>query len=64
METTKDHLRIERRLDDWWIMGGVDYGPYDTKAEAEEDARGLEWFYRVAAGCPGGERCRCHKHGG
>lgn len=29
----------------WWIVGDLDWlpcGPYDTKAEADEDRRGLE----------------------
>lgn len=36
-------MKCLKREDGWWIVNeGEDYGPYDTKAEAEEDRRGLE----------------------
>jgi len=40
---------LERRAAGWWIAGipdCEDAGPYDTKAEANEDRLGLENFYR------------------
>ncbi|MFV1968705.1 MAG: hypothetical protein ACC628_25080 [Pirellulaceae bacterium] len=48
-------MRIEKRNDGWWIAGiapyRVDgvvydaYGPYPTKAAAQEDVQGLESFF-------------------
>jgi hypothetical protein len=39
---------VERREDGWWITGLPedvgDCGPYDTKASAEDDRRGMERF--------------------
>jgi hypothetical protein len=49
-------VRIEKQNDGWWILDVPPYsvngavyttcGPYDTKAEAVDDKRGLEAFYR------------------
>lgn len=38
---------LERRSDGWWILGFEcgPVGPYETKAEAQEDQRGLVRFY-------------------
>jgi hypothetical protein len=48
-------MRIEKRNDGWWIVGAppyeVDgvvhdaYGPYATKAAAQDDREGLESFF-------------------
>jgi len=38
-------VKLVKRDDGWWIAevpGGGDCGPYATKAEADEDRRGLE----------------------
>lgn len=43
-------LTVVKREDGWWVTGhGEDCGPYPTKAEAEDDKRGLErfWNYEV-----------------
>ena len=32
--------------EDWWIVGDEDYGPYETKKEAEEDRVGIGRFMR------------------
>lgn len=33
--------------DGWWIIGfEVPMGPYETKAEAEDDARGVKRFHK------------------
>ena len=42
------HAVIERRPDGWWIVGYEcgDCGPYSTKAEAEQDRRGMRRWYR------------------
>lgn len=66
MPATLENGRLEltRRQDGWWIEGlaGVErMGPYQTRQEAEADVRGLNWFYRHAAPCEGGERCKCSK---
>jgi hypothetical protein len=43
-------LTVEQRSDGWWVTGlpddTPDVGPYDTKAEAESDRRGMSRFYR------------------
>jgi len=42
-------LTIERIAGHWWIVGDEEfgpYGPYETKAEAEEDRRGIKRFDR------------------
>lgn len=49
-------MRIEKRQDGWWILdvpcqgadgqGWTSCGPYATKAEAADDKRGLERFFR------------------
>lgn len=40
-----EEMELERRADGWWIVNVPDSvtecGPYDTKAEADEDRRGL-----------------------
>ncbi len=47
--TNIEYHRIDGK---WWFTGDlpsgrpVEYGPYDTKAEAEADARGLVRTYR------------------
>lgn len=42
-------LKLERRADGWWIVGGeLDCGAYDTRREAAEDRRGLEAAQRFA----------------
>ena len=40
-------MEIVKQPDGWWITGeplDLDCGPYDTKAEAESDMRGLARF--------------------
>lgn len=38
---------MEKKQDGWHFeFDGFDYGPYQTKAEAESDQRGLERFER------------------
>jgi hypothetical protein len=40
-------MKIEQRNGKWWITGlslELDCGPYDTKAEAESDCRGMARF--------------------
>jgi len=43
-------MTIEKRRDGWWITripkGTPDCGPYDTKAEAERDARGMGRYFK------------------
>jgi hypothetical protein len=41
-------LTVARRAGDWWVLGDPsgDLGPYDKKAEAVDDRRGLLAFYR------------------
>jgi len=42
-------MKIVRRNDGWWIAEVPeckDCGPYDTKAEAQDDKRGLEAFFK------------------
>ncbi|HPM80131.1 MAG TPA: hypothetical protein PLF81_05500 [Candidatus Anammoximicrobium sp.] len=49
-------MRIQRQQDGWWITdvpcyqadgsGGTRCGPYATKADALDDKRGLERFFR------------------
>jgi hypothetical protein len=45
-------MRTIQRPDGWWITdlpdNEPDVGPYDTKAEAEDDRRGLERFFKYA----------------
>lgn len=43
-------LKLAKREDGWWITGLPDpscpeSGPYDRKADADDDRRGLERFY-------------------
>lgn len=38
-------MELEKRKDGWWITNmpdGGECGPYDTKAEAADDKRGLK----------------------
>lgn len=46
-------MDLEQRNGAWWITGVPDtvmeYGPYDTKAEAAGDMRGLANFFRRLA---------------
>ncbi len=39
-------MKPVKRSDGWWITetGDEDYGPYSTKAEAEDGIRGLERY--------------------
>ena len=41
-------LSLQRRAGAWWIAGysGGDMGPYATRAEADDDRRGVLRFYR------------------
>ena len=43
-------MQIEKRDDGWWITNVPDWpegcGPYDTKAEAVADRRGMNRFKR------------------
>lgn len=42
-------MDLERRQDGWWITGlpdGPDCGPYDRKADAASDRRGMKRFFR------------------
>lgn len=40
-------LTLDRRADGWAIAGlDVELGPYATRAEADDDRRGLQRFYR------------------
>jgi hypothetical protein len=44
-------MHCKRRDDKWWILGVPETdpegcGPYDVKADAEEDMHGLERFYQ------------------
>lgn len=43
-----DSLDVEKCKDGWWIVNHNPYnmGPYDTKAEAMEDLRGVRNFYK------------------
>lgn len=49
------NLKVKRRQGSWWITGlPVDHddgqtgvGPYERRADADDDRRGLERFYRV-----------------
>jgi len=49
------NLEIKRRGRAWWVTGievagdDLGMGPYDTKAEAVDDRRGVERFYRTEA---------------
>jgi hypothetical protein len=46
-------LTVERRADGWWIAGLEQaQGPYQTKAEAREERRGLQRYLR-----------NCHRRG-
>jgi hypothetical protein len=40
-------VKVVKRKKEWWITGiedCADCGPYDTKADAEDDMRGLKRF--------------------
>ena len=40
-------LTLRRGRKGWWITGEIrPVGPYKTKADAQEDRRGLQAFYR------------------
>jgi hypothetical protein len=43
---------VEQRDDGWWITGLPEdignCGPYDTKASAEDDRRGMERFLKFS----------------
>jgi len=44
-------LPLKKKTDGWWITGMPEpdcpeCGPYDTKAEAESDQRGLKRYYK------------------
>ncbi len=42
-----DRLELVKADDIWWIEGhSPTMGPYDTKAEAMEDLRGVRNFYK------------------
>lgn len=44
--STTTRLKLEQRLDGWWIVdtppGVYEMGPYETKREADEDRRGVQ----------------------
>lgn len=43
-------MKAVKRGVEWWITNtpeGEDFGPYDSKDEANEGIRGLERFYNV-----------------
>ena len=43
-------LRVVKRKDGWWILGdGEPIGPYDKKADADDDRYGLRAFYEMDA---------------
>ncbi len=41
-------MKVVKKDGSWWITGydddSEDFGPYDTKADAEDDMRGLKRF--------------------
>ena len=46
-------MHCKKRGDKWWIHGVPDMdpegcGPYDNKAEAEDDMHGMERFYKYS----------------
>ena len=44
-------MELEKRPDGYWItrvLDGPDCGPYDRKADAATDRRGMERFFRHA----------------
>ena len=44
-------MKLEKRPDGYWITDvadGPDCGPYDRKADAESDRRGMSRFFRHA----------------
>jgi hypothetical protein len=46
-----DQMKCVKRGNEWWIVHVPDMdeegaGPYDTKADATDDMRGLERFYK------------------
>ena len=47
-------MYTEKIRGEWWILP-ESYGPYDTKAEAESDRRGIERFRRDFARAERGE---------
>jgi len=57
MDTTRNQgsegkMTLEQRNREWWITGVPDTvtecGPYDTRAEAADDMRGLARFFKYA----------------
>jgi hypothetical protein len=44
-------MQVTKKSDGWWIVNVPDTvtecGPYDTRAEAEDDRRGLERTFRM-----------------
>ena len=41
------NLNVVNRDSKWWIVGhDPEMGPYDTKAEAVDDMRGVNRFYK------------------
>jgi len=58
-----DPTLIVKRLGKyWWILGDEDagpMGPYDTKAEAEDDRKGVKRFYKWANLPSKKERSQC-----
>ena len=43
---------VQKKTNGWWITDPEtldQYGPYDTKALAEDDARGIDRFYQREA---------------
>ena len=46
-------LATVRHADGWWVVGGEEpMGPYRTRAEADDDRRGVQRFLR-----------NCHRRG-
>lgn len=55
-------IQLTKRRKQWWISTDDDeFGPYNDKREALEDARVLELFYKHYVNCPGGNKCKCSK---
>ena len=45
MNSKQIKLKLEKRDDGYWITGHPDWeacGPYDTRAEADDDRKGLQ----------------------
>jgi len=62
MTSTTNTMRTEQHANGWWIVDVPAYqvdgdtfttcGPYDTKAAAESDRRGMERFWKFEANKP------------